>query len=424
VPPSVSINGAAQVLTPPEPGLPYLRHDRAREMGKEAGGLTIDGETIAALEPSSEAALQIDAGGCAVIPGLVDCHTHLPFAGWREREYAQKVAGESYEAIARAGGGIRSSARALSEATDEQVLAQAGELAAEMLRHGTTTFECKSGYGLSPDAEIRALELARGLADRVQQPTTSTALLAHAVPEGYDADGWMDEVARLVPAAVQLGSVTALDIYVESVAFTNEHLRRMGELAGRHGLDLRAHVEQFSSSGSVPVAIEAGARSVDHLACLPSEHVRPLAASETAAVLLPGAEFMGREHLPPARALADAGAICVLATDLNPGTSPVASLPLIIALAVRMYGWTPTEALLACTLNAAWVLRHSHRTGSLEPGKRADVLVLDGPIERVPYRFGHNPVVLVLSGGRLVYVRPDHAPRVTGEHADHAELVW
>jgi imidazolonepropionase len=422
--PTISINGAAQVLTPPQPGLRYLRHDRAGEMHSHPGGLTIDGETIVALEPSGEAELQIDARGCAVIPGLVDCHTHLPFAGWREREYALKIAGESYEAIARAGGGIRSSARALREASDEQVLAQAGGLAAEMLRHGTTTFECKSGYGLSPEAEIRALHLARELAEHVHQPTTSTALLAHAVPDGYDADGWMDEVAQLVPEVAKLGSVTALDVYVESVAFTNKHLRRMGELAAQHGLDLRAHVEQFSSSGSVPVAIEAGARSVDHLACLPPEHVKPLARSETAAVLLPGAEFLGREHVPPARALADQGAICVLASDLNPGTSPVASLPLIVGLAVRMYGWSIEEALLACTLNAAWVLRHEHATGSLEPGKRADVLVLDGPIERIPYRFGHNPVALAFIAGQLVYARPDHAARIAGEQAEHAELAW
>jgi imidazolonepropionase len=165
------------------------------------------------------------------------------------------------------------------------------------------------------------------------------------------------------------------------------------------------------------VAIEAGARSVDHLACLPEADVGPLAAAETAAVLLPGAEFLGAESTAPARQLADAGAICVLASDLNPGTSPVASLPLVIGLAVRRYGWTVREALLACTLNGAWVLRRSHDTGSLEPGKRADVLVVDGPVERIPYRFGHNPVALVFSGGKLVHVRADSAWRVQGGEA-------
>jgi imidazolonepropionase len=227
----------------------------------------------------------------------------------------------------------------------------------------------------------------------------------------------MDEVAALVPDIAARGLASALDIYVESVAFSNEDLIRMGALAQAHRLDLRAHVEQFSSSGSVPVAVRSSARSVDHLACLPPGHVEPLAASETAAVLLPGAEFLGREHTAPARALADAGAICVLGTDLNPGTSPVASMPLVIGLAVRHYGWTVAEALLAATLNAAWVLRRSHETGSLEVGKRADVLVLEGPMERIPYRLGHNPVAVAFTGGRLAHVRPDCAWRVAGMQA-------
>jgi imidazolonepropionase len=222
----------------------------------------------------------------------------------------------------------------------------------------------------------------------------------------------MDEVARMLPDVLATGEVSALDIYVESVAFDLDHLRRMGELAAAHNLDLRAHVEQFSTMHSVPVAIELGARSVDHLACLPADEVGPLAQSETAAVLLPGAEFLGREHVPPARGLADAGAICVLGSDLNPGTSPVASLPLIIGLAVRTYGWSVREALLAVTLNAAWVLRLSPEVGTVEVGKRADVLVLDGPVERIPYRLGHNPVAAAFVGGELAYVRPDFAARV------------
>ena len=414
---SASLNHAAQLLTPPRDGLPYLRHDHAGELGLEPGALSIEGSRIAALAPDPGAVVQIDCSGCAVIPGLVDCHTHLPFAGWREGEYAQKVAGVAYEEIARAGGGIRSSARALREAGDEAVLAQATALAREMLEHGTTTFECKSGYGLSAEQELRVLQLAAALDTRVPQTTTSTALLAHAVPDGTDAGAWMDTVAALVPEVAALGSVSALDIYVESVAFGLQDLRRLGELAAAHQLDLRAHVEQFSTMHSVPVAIAAGARSVDHLACLPLDEVGALASAETAAVLLPGAEFLGSEHAPPARELAEAGAICVLGTDLNPGTSPVASLPLIIGLAVRRYGFDPREALLAATLNAAWVLRQSEQLGSLEAGKRADVVVLDGPVERIAYRFGHNPVAAVFAGGDLVHVRADQAWRITGRAA-------
>lgn len=410
---TVSIDGAAQLLRPPADGLPYLRHDRAHELIAEPGSLVVgDDGRIAALEADSGAAQRIDARGCAVVPGFVDCHTHLPFAGWRAEEYALKVAGRPYEEIARAGGGIRSSARALADADDEQVLAQAGGLAAEMLAHGTTTFETKSGYGLSIDAETRSLRLAGTLASRVEQEVVSTALVAHAVPDGFDADGWLDAVAAALPAMLAATTVQALDVYVESVAFTNAQLERVGALAAEHGLDLRAHVEQFAQHRSVPVALRAGARSVDHLACLHPDDLGALARAECAAVLLPGAELLGDERVAPGRALADAGAIAVIASDANPGTSPVVSLPLLIGLAVRRYRWTPREALLAATLNAAWVLRRSRETGSLEVGKRADLLVLDGPIESVPYRLGHNPVAFAFAGGRLVHVRADCAWRL------------
>jgi imidazolonepropionase len=410
---SASLNGAAQVLRPPEDGLPYIRHDRAAELTAEAGSLAFDGSSIGGFDSDPGAALQVDASGCAVVPGFVDCHTHLPFAGWRAEEYEMKVTGVPYEEIARRGGGIRASARAFAAATDEEVLAQAGALAGEMLAHGTTAFECKSGYGLSVEAELRSLGLAARLDAAVPQPTTSTALLAHAVPDGYDADGWMDEVEAMLPRVVSETRASALDIYVESIGFTNDHLRRLGELAARHGLDLRAHVEQFNANRSVPVALEHRARSVDHLSCLHPDDIALLAAAECAAVLLPGAEFMGREHTPPARELADAGALCVLATDANPGTSPIVSMPLIVGLGVRRYGWSVREALLAATLNAAWVLRMSGSTGSLEVGKRADVLLLDGPIEHVPYRLGHNPVAVAFVAGEPVWVRPDQAWRLS-----------
>jgi len=406
----LSIEGAAQVVRPPEDGLPYLRLDRAAQLRVEPGDVVADGGRIVGFEAAAAGVgvRRIDASGCAIVPGFVDAHTHLPFAGWRADEYAMKVAGRPYEEIARAGGGIAASARAFADAGDEEVLEQAELLAAEMLAHGTTTFEGKSGYGLSEAGELRALALAAELGERVVQTTTSTALLAHAVPPGRDADGWMDAVEALVPQTV----ATALDIYVESVAFGLEHLERMGAIAAANGRDLRAHVEQFSTMRSVPVALAAGARSVDHLACLHPDDLAPLAAAECAAVLLPAAELLGDERVAPGRALADAGAIGVLATDANPGTSPVVSLPLIVGLAVRRYRWTVREALAAITLNAAWVLRLDGELGSLEVGKRADVVLLDAPIEHVPYRLGHNPVALVVAGGEVVHVRPDQAWRV------------
>jgi imidazolonepropionase len=390
---SISIRGAGQVLRPAEDGLPYLRR---ATLTADPGEIAIRGGAIAAFDDDPGADVVIDAAGGAVIPGFVDCHTHLPFAGWRASEYEMKVTGVPYEQIARSGGGIASSARALAQATDEQVLAQARALRAEMLRLGTTTLEGKTGYGLSVDGELRSVRLGRALGlDRV------TGLFAHSVPQGYDPGGWMDEVDRLAAQA----DVDALDIYVESVAFRNADLARLGEIAAREGVPLRAHVEQFATHRSVPVALAAGARSVDHLACLHPDDVQPLARAECAAVLLPGAELLGAEHTPPARALADAGAICVLATDCNPGTSPVASMPVIVGLAVRRYGWSVREALAAATLNAAWVLG-LHDRGSLEVGKRADLLVLDGPVEHVPYRFGHDPVVAVIQGGEVVWRRP------------------
>jgi imidazolonepropionase len=391
---TISLRGAAQVLLPPEPGLPYLR--RADGLRLEPGSVTVRDGVIAALEDDPAADVVIDASGGAIVPGLVDCHTHLPFAGWRAQEYEQKVTGVPYEEIARRGGGIAASARALAEASDEAVLAQARGVRAEMLDHGTTTFEAKTGYGLAFDAESRLVRLARELGADVV-----TGLFAHAVPAGTDAAAWMDVVDELAAAC----DVDALDIYVESVAFANGDLERLGAIARREGVPLRAHVEQFNANRSVPVALAAGARSVDHLACLHPDDLAPLAAAECAAVLLPGAELLADERPAPGRALADAGAICALATDCNPGTSPVLSLPLVIGLAVRRYGWSAREALLACTLNAAWVLGRSDSVGSIEPGKRADLVVLDGPVEHIAYRFGRNPVRAVIAGGEVVRLR-------------------
>jgi imidazolonepropionase len=408
-PRSVSIENAAQVLRPPRDSLAHLRGDQLNAQTLGVGALSLRDGRIAALQDDPLAELHIDATGCAVIPGFVDCHTHLPFAGWREREYEQKLAGVPYEQIARDGGGIRSSARALARATDDEVLAQAAGLAAEMLAHGTTTFECKSGYGLSRDAEMRALTLARELEIAVPQTTTSTALLAHAVPDGYTADTWIDVVAEMMGEVLSAGSVTALDIFVESIAFSNANLQRMGDLAAAAGLILRTHVEQLSTMRSVTVALAAGARSVDHLSQIHPDDIAPLAAAPCAAVLLPAAEFLGAEHRAPGRDLVDAGAIVVLATDANPGTAPVVSMPVVLGLGARMYGLSVRELLGAATLNAAWTLDLHHDRGSIEVGKRADLLVLDGPAEQIPYRFGHNPVQIAILGGEPVYVRDEAA---------------
>jgi imidazolonepropionase len=215
----------------------------------------------------------------------------------------------------------------------------------------------------------------------------------------------MGVVGEMMGEVLGAGSVTALDIFVETIAFGLEHLARMGELAAAAGLSLRTHVEQLSCMRSVPVALAAGARSVDHLSQIHPDDIAPLAAAPCAAVLLPAAEFLGDEQRAPGRALLDAGAIVVLATDANPGTAPVVAMPVVLGLAARMYGFSVRELLGAATLNGAWTLDLHHDRGSIEVGKRADLLVLDGPAERIPYRFGHNPVALALIGGEVAHVR-------------------
>jgi imidazolonepropionase len=408
-PPSLSVVNAAQVLRPPRDHMQHLRGDEFEAQTLDPGELAARDGRIAALEGDPIAEVTVDASECAVLPGFVDCHTHLPFAGWRAGEYEQKLTGVPYEEISRRGGGIASSARALREASDDEVLDQASGLAEEMLAAGTTTFECKSGYGLSRDGEMRALVLARELEIQVAQTTISTALLAHSIPRGYTADSWMAVVQEMMPEVVAAGSVTALDIFVESIAFGTSQLALMGELASASGLALRCHAEQLSCMRSVPVALAAGARSLDHLSMIHPDDIDPLAAAPCAAVLLPGAEFLGAEHRAPARAIIDAGAIFVLATDANPGTSPVFSMPVVIGLGSRLYRLSVREALGASTLNAAWTLDLHHDRGSIEVGKRADLLVLDGPAEAVAYRFGHNPVAIAIIGGEIVYVRDDAA---------------
>jgi len=340
----------------------------------------------------------------AVVPGFVDCHTHLPFVGWRAEEFEARLAGRTYRDL-HGGGGIFRSARMLAEASEEDVLAFCRPLAAEMLAHGTTAFEMKTGYGLSVEAELRQAWIARQLSLEIPQTTTATLLACHAVPPDRSRQEWVDEVCeKLIPQAVHEGLVDAVDVYVEDIAFTLEDLAKITTVARAFRLPVRCHAEQLGQSGAAEAAASLGARSADHLNHVSPEGVRALGGAETAAVLLPVSTLFLRAQPPPVAELMAAGAAIALATDFNPGTSPCLSMPEAISVAASMYRLPPLWAIGAATLNAAWVLGLEQRLGSLEPGKRADFVVLDSEdIAMVPYRPGHNPVTQTWIAGERVW---------------------
>jgi imidazolonepropionase len=332
--------------------------------------------------------------GSTIVPGFVDAHTHLPFFGWRADEFEARLSGVSYREL-HGQGGIPRSARMLAAADDDGVLAFCRPLVREMAALGTTTFEMKTGYGLSVGAELRQARLARRLAAAVRPRSTRTLLVAHAVPEGTRREAWIRLACdELIPAAVEEGLADAVDVYVEDIAFGLDDLGAVAEAAGRHGLPLRVHADQLGGSGAAEAAARLGARSADHLNHVSDAGVAALAASETIAVLLPASSFSIGAPPAPARRLIEAGAAVAIATDFNPGTSAVLSMPETIAFACSLYRLTPAETLTAATLNAAAVLGVADRAGSLEAGKSADLVVLEGlGVAHVPYRPGHDPVV-------------------------------
>ncbi|MDP9340907.1 MAG: imidazolonepropionase [Actinomycetota bacterium] len=342
-------------------------------------------------------------GSACVVPGLVDCHTHLPFFGWRADEFEARLAGQTYRDL-HGGGGIYRSARLLTEASDEEVLAFCKPLAAEMAAHGTTAVELKTGYGLSVEGELRQARLARKLAAEIPQTGSVTLLACHAVPQGMRREEWVRVACdELIPAAAAEELVDAVDVYVEDIAFSVEDLHAVAEAAGRVGLPVRCHADQLGGSGAAEAAVAVGARSADHLNHVSPAGIDALGSGQTAAVLLPASTLFLRAAPPSVPALLDAGAALAIASDFNPGTSPTLSLPEVIAVACSLYGLAPLGALAAATVNAAWVLGLSDRLGTLEPGKRADFVVLDADEFRmVPYRPGHNPVTATFIGGQLV----------------------
>ena len=340
-----------------------------------------------------------------LVPGFVDCHVHLPFIGWRADEFEARLAGASYRDLHGQEGGIFRSSRLLAAASDDDVLTFCLPLTREMAAHGTTAMELKTGYGLSVEAELRQARLARALAAAAPQTCSVTLLACHAVPEGVDRSEWVRAACdELIPAAASEGLVDQVDIYVEDIAFSLDDLTAVAAAAARVGLPLRVHADQLGPSGAAEAAVALGARSADHLNHLSPAGVEALGvAGGTIAVLLPASSFMLGAHAPPVDALRRAGAALAVGTDFNPGTSPVSSMPEAIAFACSSYGLRPMEALTAATANPAFVLGMDDRLGTLEIGKRADVLLLeDRRFAHVPYRPGHDPVVATLVGGELV----------------------
>lgn len=412
---SLLIKDAASIVT--LEGIAPVRGDAYASIEVRRGGsVTCDGGRIASVgRPQDGTDSVFDAEGCTIVPGLIDCHTHVPFFGWRADEDAARLSGVRYEDIHGRSGGIFRSSQLLSDAADPQVIAFSSRLALEMLRTGTTTFETKSGYGLSVEAEIRQLRLAKELAKKVPQRVVSTCLAAHAIPEGKDQGQWVGEAANdLLPAAAAEGLCTAVDVYVESIAFALEHAARLAEAAKAHGLAMRVHADQLADNQTAAFAARWGFRSADHLNHSSLDAIDDLASSETAAVLLPGATFTLRQAAKPqARTMIEAGAVVAVATDLNPGTSPIASLPLAMALACRLYSLSPIEALAGATVNAAYVLGIQDETGRIEPGLAGDLVVIDAPsFEHMVYRPDGDHVAAVICGGEIAYLRPGSEPRL------------
>lgn len=381
----------------------------------EAAALAVSGGRIAWVGPAADlpgrpgdlASQVFDAGGRWITPGLIDCHTHLVFAGDRAQEFEMRLNGASYEEIARAGGGIRSTVRATRAASEEDLAAQAGRRLAALCAEGVTVVEVKSGYGLDLDSEMKMLRAARALEGMRPVTVRTTFLGAHALPPEYEgrADDYIDEVCeRMLPAVAAAGLADAVDAFCEGIGFTPGQTERVFQAARGLGLPVKLHAEQLSDLGGAALAARYGALSADHLEHLSEDGARAMAASGTVAVLLPGAFYSLRDtKLPPVDALRRHKVPMAVATDCNPGTSPIASLLTVLNMACVLFRLTPEEALAGATVHAARALGLADSHGTLEPGRAADFVLWD--IERpaeLAYRIGPNPCAGVVRAGRPV----------------------
>lgn len=399
------------------------RHAAMRELNIiEDGAIAITAGKITAISRTAEITTKytadqtIDASGRAIVPGLIDPHTHVVYAGDRAHEFELRIQGATYMEIMAAGGGIVSTTRAVRAASVDQLVAQSRPRLDEMLRLGTTTIEIKSGYGLNTEAELNMLKAAAQLDQTHPLDIVPTFLGAHAVPPEYkdNTEGYTDHVIKeQLPAAADWFANSHFpaqnipffnDVFCEQNAFDLDQSRRVLEAGLAYNMTPKIHADEFNSLGSVTMASGLGAISADHLDVTGQAEIECLAASETIAVPLPAVNFnLGATHFANARAMLDTGAAVALATDINPGSAPTLSMQFIMAIACRYQKFLPSEALNASTINAAHAIGLADRVGSLEVGKQADLLILTtADYRHLAYQFGGNVVDKVIKSGTLI----------------------
>ncbi|MGE5768478.1 MAG: imidazolonepropionase [Bacteroidota bacterium] len=380
----------------------------------EDGALAVEGGRIAWAGPAAElpgkpetlARRVHDAGGAWITPGLVDCHTHIVYGGDRAREFELRLTGASYEQIARAGGGIRYTVERTRAASEEELYAAARARLRDLLAEGVTTIEIKSGYGLTLDQELKMLRVARRLGETEPVTVKTTYLGAHAIPAEFDRrpEEYIDTVVADMRAVAASGLADAVDGFCERIAFYPEQMARVFEAATAAGLPVKLHADQLSDSKGASLVARFGGLSADHLEYTGEDGIRAMALKGSVAVLLPGAFYFLREtRLPPVEALRKHGVPMALATDCNPGTSPVTSLLLMLNMGCTLFRLTPEEALAGVTRNGARALGMDKTHGTLEAGKAADFVIwdIDHPAE-LAYRIGHNPCRAVVKDGTVV----------------------
>jgi imidazolonepropionase len=390
----------------------------------EDGAIAITNNLITAVGQTAdllthyESRITLNASGQVVLPGFVDPHTHAIWMGDRAAEFAMRLAGKSYMEIMNAGGGIMSTVRQTRAASVEQLMDAARPRLRRMLAHGTTTIEVKTGYGLETQAELRALDAIARLHAEGPWTLIPTFIGAHAIPAEYKGreDAYVDLVVEeMLPAVADHWSLITsqssvishqlfCDVFCEDGAFTVAQSRRILERAKELGFGLKIHADEFVGLGGTKLAVELGAASADHLVYTPDEDIAALGQGETAAVGLPGTPFgLGQKDYTPAQKILAANGLLALASDLNPGTTWCESMQMVIALACRYMKLTPAQAIAAATINAARAIRLGREVGSLETGKRADVIILDAPDYRhLGYRYGVNLVRTVIKSGQVV----------------------